>query len=92
MKCQVDAIQVGGGGSSRIFPWSPKSGAIQWGGSTMEFSFVGPPPLNRPLELHYKFIDYQCTMKLIANSEQLLHKHVKIWMILIVSKRVKLLL
>ena len=24
MRCQVDAIQWGGGGSSRIFPWSPK--------------------------------------------------------------------
>ena len=22
----------GGGGSSRIFPWSPKADAIQWGG------------------------------------------------------------
>ena len=41
MKCQVDAIQWGGGvvaefsvggGSSRIFPWSPKADAIQWGG------------------------------------------------------------
>ena len=23
---------VGGGGSSRIVPWSPKADAIQWGG------------------------------------------------------------
>ena len=42
-----------------------------------------------PRELNYKFIDYQCTMKLIANSEHLLHKHVKSWMILMVSKCVK---
>ena len=33
MKCQVDAIQWGGGGSSRIFLWSPEADAIQWGGS-----------------------------------------------------------
>ena len=31
MKCQVDAIQCGGG-SSRIFLWSPEADAIQWGG------------------------------------------------------------
>ena len=28
---ETDAIQWGGG-SSRIFPWSPKADAIQWGG------------------------------------------------------------
>ena len=33
MKYQVDAIQWGGG-SSRIFPWSPKADAIQWGGGS----------------------------------------------------------
>ena len=40
MKCQVvDAIQWGGGGSSRIFPWSPRVDAIQWGGGVVaEFS------------------------------------------------------
>ena len=32
VKCHVDAIQWGGGGSSRIFPCSPKAYAIQWGG------------------------------------------------------------
>ena len=43
MKCQADTIHfsvvsksrrdsVGGGGSSGIFPWSPKADAIQWGG------------------------------------------------------------
>ena len=28
---------MGGGGSSRIFPWSPKADAIQWGGGVAEF-------------------------------------------------------
>ena len=67
MKCQVDAIQWGGG-SSIIFPWSPKADAIQWGGGVvawnvrlwgpftlLDFPKGGPgpprPPLNRPL--HY---------------------------------------
>ena len=38
MKCQVDAIQWGGG-SSRIFPWSPKADAIRFarGGVVAEF-------------------------------------------------------
>ena len=55
MKCQVDAIQWGGGssrnfsvvsgsrrdsvggGSSRIFLWSPQAVAIQWGGVVAQF-------------------------------------------------------
>ena len=38
VKCHVDAIQWGGG-SSRIFPWSPQAVAIQWGGgSSRNFS------------------------------------------------------
>ena len=32
MKCQVAAIQCGGGGSSRNFLRSPEAVAIQWGG------------------------------------------------------------
>ena len=49
MKCQVDAIQWGGG-SSIIFPWSPKADAIQWGGgSSRIFKAPRAPPLNRPL-------------------------------------------
>ena len=35
MKCQVDAIQLGGGGgSSRIFPWSPEADVIHGGGGS----------------------------------------------------------
>ena len=40
MKCQVDAIQWGGG-SSRIFSWSPKADAIQWGGGVVAELFRG---------------------------------------------------
>ena len=32
VKCHVDAIQWGGGGSSRNFSWSQKAYAIQWEG------------------------------------------------------------
>ena len=40
VKCHVDAIQWGGGGSSRIFPLSPKPYEIQWGGVVAQnFSF-----------------------------------------------------
>ena len=39
MKCQVDAIQWGG--SSRIFPWSPKADAIQWGRGVVAEFFRG---------------------------------------------------
>ena len=42
MECQVDAIQWGGGGSSRIVPWSPKADAIQWGGGS---SIIFPSPI-----------------------------------------------
>ena len=35
VKCHVDAIQWGWGGSSRIFPCSPKAYAIQWGGGVV---------------------------------------------------------
>ena len=40
MKCQVDAIQCGGG-SSRIFPWFPEADAIQWGGGVVAEFFRG---------------------------------------------------
>ena len=36
MKCQVSTRFSGGGGSSRMFPWSPKADAIQWGGVVAE--------------------------------------------------------
>ena len=42
MKCQVDAIQWGGGGSSQNFLWSPEAVAIQWGGRGS--SSFGPWP------------------------------------------------
>ena len=44
MKCQVDAIQWGRGGSSRIFPWSPQAVAIQWGGGVVAEFFRGLRP------------------------------------------------
>ena len=37
MKCQVDAIQWGGGGGSRIFSWSPKPTHGGGGGSSRIF-------------------------------------------------------
>ena len=37
MKCQVDAIQWGGGDSSRNLPWSIEADAIQCGGSSINF-------------------------------------------------------
>ena len=38
----------GGGGSSRIFPWSPKADAIQWGGgSSSIFPWVSKSPTPR---------------------------------------------
>ena len=56
LSCEVPSRRdsVGGGGSSIIFPWSPKADAIQWGGVVAEFfrglpKLPGPPPLNRPL-------------------------------------------
>ena len=41
-KCQVDAIQWGGG-SSRTFPWSPKADAMQWGGVAEFFRGLRKP-------------------------------------------------
>ena len=35
VKCHVDAIQWGGGGSSRNFPWSQKAYVVQWGGGVV---------------------------------------------------------
>ena len=42
MKCQADAIQWGGG-SSRIFPWSPKPTRFSGGGSTRIFPWSPKP-------------------------------------------------
>ena len=45
LSCEVPSRRdsVGGGGSSRIFLWSPEGDAIQWGGgSTWDFPLMGP--------------------------------------------------
>ena len=41
---------VGGRGSSRIFPWSPKAVAIQWGGGVVADFFRGLQKPTRPIQ------------------------------------------
>ena len=60
LSCEVPSRRdsVGGGGSSRFFPWSLKADAIEGGGSTRNFPLMGPfyifrlSQLNRPLVSH----------------------------------------
>ena len=60
MKCQVvDAIQWGGG-SSRIFPWSPRVDAIQWGGVVAEF-FRGLHTADATHTIHFSVLSINPT-------------------------------
>ena len=56
MKCQVDAVQWGGGGSSRIFPWSPKPTRFSGGGVVAKL--VGVVPWIFSLWGPFTFLDF----------------------------------
>ena len=56
MKCQVDAIQWGGGGSSRIFSWSQRPDAIQWGGGVVAELFRGHDSVGAGSNMGFPFM------------------------------------
>ena len=60
-----------GGGSSRIFPWSPRADAIQWGGGGVVAEFFpkggpGPPPESAPVDGDSAFTSFICDYGFIA--------------------------